>query len=442
MTQLHTYLLQFLLNSPEKETEIVPKIAYSSHEKEFGNYAVVIQASDFFTKNYGSKNSLPSLPLPAIEGMPFLYGKAEIEKRGNTIIIHADLLASAFVLLSRYEEWVQPNCRDEHGRFPAQHSIAYKSGFLHRPIIDEYGALLRRCLREAGIEVAEPAQKINALYLTHDVDFLTRYGSLRGVCSAMWRSVLHCKNEITPALESLKNPRNDPFFTFPWILQKNTELQNRLPHTNVETIMFLKSKKYCNRRDRPFYRLVSRAARQLISLLQHANATIGLHASYTAGENPALIAGEKQKLERACKTHITCNRNHFLRSQNPVDMDYLLPSGILHDFTVGFADCAGFRLSTCRPVRYISVETKEVSDLLLHPLLIMDCSLSDERYMNLNENEAFEYAAQLIERVQKHNGEIVLLWHNHVFAATEKYNHTELYTKILDYIAKVYTITN
>lgn len=422
------YLLRFLLNTPEQETEIVPKIAYSSCEEEFSNYAVVIQASDFFTKNYGNKNSLPSFPLPTIENIPFLYGKAEIEKRGNTIIIHADLIASAFVLLSRYEEYVQPHLRDEHGRFSAKHTIAYTNEFLHRPIVDEYGALLRKCLREVGVEVAEPEQKFSKIYLTHDVDFLSRYGSFRGLCGAVWRTLKSGINEITPALQSLKNPLNDPFFTFPWIVQNNAKF---------ETLFFLKSKKYHNRHDRPFYSLASRAARHLISLLQQSGATIGLHASYAAGENPKLIAGEKQELETACNTQITYNRNHFLRSLNPSDMTYLLRSGIRHDFTMGYADYAGFRLGTCRAVHYIDIETKTVHDLMLHPLLIMDCTLSDERYMNLNENEAFNHAKLLIDSVKKYNGEVVLLWHNHLFAETEKYNHRELYCKILKYIAEI-----
>ena len=484
MNKLHNHLLRFLLNCPKQENKILPKIAYSTHEQEFSNYAIVIHASDFFTKNYGNKHSLPTLPLPTIENIPFFYGTSQIERQGNTIIIHADLIASAFVLLTRYEEWVQPDQRDKHGRFLAKHSIACKSGFLHRPVIDEYGALLRKCLREVGIDVPEPQQQFSKIYLTHDVDFLTRYGSLRGFCGAVWRSLGIRKNvtresikntkfakktfvslwdnEITHAIKSLRNPQNDPFFTFPWILRKNAELQKQLPNQEIETIIFLKSTsanfvRHCgldpqshvnreemlkqvqhdrNHHDRPFYSLTSKAARQLISLITNS-AAIGLHTSYAASENPALIAKEKQELETACNAKITHNRNHFLRSQNPTDMDFLIKNGILHDFTLGYADCAGFRLGTCRPVHYINVETKEVSNLILHPLLIMDCTLSDERYMNLNENQALDYAALLIDTAKKYNGEIVLLWHNQVFAETEKFNHRDLYAKILEYIMSV-----
>ncbi len=441
MNKLYDYLLRFLLNCPERENEIVPQITYAStslNDKEFANYAIVIRASDFFTTNYGNENSLPSLPLPTIENIPILYGNAKIERQGNTIIIHADLLASTFVLLTRYEEWLQTDLRDEHGRFLAKHSIASKSGFLHRPIVDEYGVLLRKYLRQTGVDVPEPAQKINKIYLTHDVDFLTRYTSFRGFCGAVWRTLKTGKNEITLAIKALRNPQNDPFFSFPWILQHNAELK----YPQMETLFFLKSRKYPNHYDHPFYSLRKKVAKQLISLLKKENVTIGLHTSYTATENSALIVKEKQELEKACNTAITCNRNHFLRTKNPADMDFLLKAGIIHDFTLGFADCAGFRLGTCRPVQYINVENKEITNLLLHPLLIMDCSLSDKRYMNLNENEAFEYATRLIEQVKTHNGEAVLLWHNQAFAENEKFNNQELYCKILNYIATIYSNNN
>ena len=44
-------------------------------------------------------------------------------------------------MLSRYEEAVLLD-RDDHDRFPATASIAYKTGFLDRPIIDEYVEIL------------------------------------------------------------------------------------------------------------------------------------------------------------------------------------------------------------------------------------------------------------------------------------------------------------
>jgi hypothetical protein len=101
---------------------------------------------------------------------------------------------------------------------------------------------------------------------------------------------------------------------------------------------------------------------------------------------------------------------------------------------MGFADIAGFRLGTCRAVRWIDTENQKLTSLVLHPLLIMDNTLSDERYMNLKVDEAFRYCKNLIDEVKKNNGELVLLWHNNSVEKNNKQYHRELYHKIIDYL--------
>ena len=69
---------------------------------------------------------------------------------GSQLIIHADLLASTYFLISRYEEMYRRSERDSYGRFPGKSSLPYRAGFLHRPIIDEYGEALRQILLETA----------------------------------------------------------------------------------------------------------------------------------------------------------------------------------------------------------------------------------------------------------------------------------------------------
>ena len=88
----------------------------------------------------------------------------------NTLVLHADLIASTYFLISRYEEMVQPNKRDVHGRFPGKESLPYRAGFIDSPLVDEYGKLLRSQLRGTGCKVPESQQQIRKIYLTHDVD--------------------------------------------------------------------------------------------------------------------------------------------------------------------------------------------------------------------------------------------------------------------------------
>ncbi|HVB86732.1 MAG TPA: hypothetical protein VNK23_08740 [Candidatus Dormibacteraeota bacterium] len=49
-----------------------------------------------------------------------------------------DLLLVMLLVLSRWEESVATE-HDNHGRFASKQSVAFKHGFLERPIVDEYG---------------------------------------------------------------------------------------------------------------------------------------------------------------------------------------------------------------------------------------------------------------------------------------------------------------
>ena len=66
----------------------------------------------------------------------------------------------------------------------------------------------------------------------------------------------------------------------------------------------------------------------------------------------------------------------------------------------------------------------------------MDCTFSNQEYMNLTENEAFEKIIGLLNQVKKHNGEVVLLWHNTVFSEIDGGYHKSLYTNIIKELAK------
>jgi hypothetical protein len=431
------YIIRFLLGSGNNT--IIDAVGYTADENIFEQYKVVIVPSGFFDKAvYGKKGSLPALPLDFIDGIPLLFGKAIVEKKGKTLVIHADIIASSYFLLSRYEEWICTDVRDSHGRFPGKESIAYKAGVLHRPIVDEYGRFLRKCLREAGISIDEPPAKFKKIYLTHDVDEPFRYRTYRNIAGAFLTSIKEKKNYLSDVFKTFKgNLNDDPLFTFPWILEENDKLKNL-----SETIFFLKAAKKSYFYDKPVYNLQSKDIRRLIALIKKNGGKIGLHSSYFSGEFPEIIPEEKNRLEKAIGEKVFYNRHHFLRSKEPQDMQYLISAGITDDFTLGYADVAGFRLGTSQSVKWIDVRTKTVTDLNLHPLILMDVSLSEEKYMNLTFDEALEYAKILINKVKEFNGELVLLWHNSVLTDENSFGHKELYRELLKHLKNTSTQKN
>ena len=425
MAEIIRYIIRFMIDERQKD-DFTRFVGYTSDVSLFANYKVVIVPSNFFDDGiYGTNATKPLLPLKMIEGVPFLFGTPDIERMGDTIVVHADLVASAYFLISRYEEVLNRETRDEHGRFPGRVSLLHCVGMIDRPIVDEYGKLIRKWLGENGIKTDEFVHLVRKINLTHDVDapFHCR----------TWRNVAHHlisgKNMIEVIREKFKPLHNDLYYNFPWLLQQNNMLQHSVGGERCQSLFFFKSGGK-TKFDKPHYDFKSKDMRVLLELCREQGVVIGLHSSYHAGLNPSLIAAEKQKLEEATGCEVKCNRHHFLSSREPEDMEYLEKEGFTDDYTMGYADVAGFRLGTSKPVRFINPVTRRLTSLTLHPLIIMDSTLSEEKYMNLTAGKAAEYSRQLIQNIRHVNGELTLLWHNTMVVEQKGYLR-ELYTKLL-----------
>ncbi len=425
------YIIRFLLGEDISE-EIVAAIGYTNNSKHFERYSIVIIPSGFFTNHtYGTTSSLPELPLQEIEGTPLLFGSPLVEQVGGTLAIHADIIASTYFLITRYEEIIQRNIRDEHGRFPGKMSLPYRAGFLHRPIVDEYRLLLRKWLQQYGLRLPEVKKEIQHIWLTHDLDAPTLYRTWKGLIRS-----IRDKRGLISSIQGRYGPvENDPYYTFPWIFEQNNLLREQTGKEICQAILFIRSGGKC-KQDKPHYSLHSKDISQLIESVLSNDMKIGLHSSYQAGKSPSLIKKEKTILEENTGKSIRLNRHHFLSSREPEDMTHLEAAGITDDFTMGYADVAGFRLGTSYPVRWINPVTRRLSSILQHPLTIMDCSLEEKKYMGLSYEEAQAYSLNLIEQVKNVGGELTLLWHNTSAMENSGSYLRKLYSHLLNELAK------
>lgn len=423
-----TYIISFLT----RDENVVDRVGYTDDVSEFHRYSVVIIPSGFFREDvYATERTIPSLPLSDIQSIPLLFGTPHTEWVGDTLVTHADIIASTFFLVTRYEECVNQR-RDVHQRFSAQHSFLKQAGLLLRPLVDEYACVLRGWLRETGMAVKEESNAFSAIYLTHDVDCLDYYHSLRGTLGGIKRVLLKETDERWLDIRrSWSNIELDPAYEFPWMAQQNA----LLPKARV--VYFMKAVGRYHRYDRPLYDLQSQKLRRFYRFCQESGAEMGLHCSYLSGERPALLYEEKQRLEQALHIRITQTRYHYLRSCSYRDMQVLNDMGVKHDFTMAFADEVGFRLGTTRPVRWINPETMQLTSLVLHPLTLMECTLMESRYMSLSYTQALHVACQLINQVYKHAGELVLLFHNTSFAGPLAEDYRALYTHLLQYVQEL-----
>ena len=392
MKQIVDYIIQFLLYGNE---EAAKQVGYTPDEAEWQNYRVVIVPNG----QLGKEIVMPD----------FSEAKGErLEAKGTeqpTWIIRTDIVYNTFFFISRAEE-VMNTERDEHGRFLAKYSILGQNNRLMIPTVDEYARMLMKLL-----DLPLPTPSFSQIYLTHDIDTIAHYRHLRGAIGGIVRG------EWRKVIASLRDIHNDPAYTFSWLIAQDKKVEG------AECIYFVKDtlgKGY----DYPQYKLDGKDFETAEELIENSGAKIGWHGSYYGGDKANRLLGDKAGL----------HRSHYLRCS--IDqMQRLAEVGVTDDFTMMFPDQVGFRLQTTRPVRWINPKTMQLTDLVLHPLTVMDCTLSNSNYMNLNEDEAYFECQRLLEKIHQNAGEVVLLWHNTTPAGNTY--HRSLYPKLLEIICSL-----
>jgi hypothetical protein len=418
------YILDFLTGASVAQSGVV----YYGHQVDAPDCAKVVVVPAVSNLDI---QSLPAVPFACLEGVPVLFGVVGVERANGKIVVQADIVASAFFLLSRYEEILKPDCRDQHGRFLAKDSVVFQQGYGARPLVDEYGALLRKWLREAGASVPAEKQGFSAVYLTHDVDEPFKFPRLTSVVKQYVKNILHYHYSPSP-LKKYIHEEYDEQNTFPKIINYDRELKEKLRDIPVKSIYFLISAgSFFNRR---YYSFFSKKTERLINLLKASGAKLGLHISCEAGARPKRINREANRLKRKSGRDTIMSRHHFLKWREPENVAYMEQAGVTADFTLTYADCAGFRVGTCRPYCFINPGTKELTSVVIHPLEIMDGTLDRPAYMDLDYERALDKCRELIDQVYNHNGELVLLWHNTEFLG--KNYQEDLYKAVLGYIAQ------
>ena len=383
MQAIIDYIITFLLygNSPAAK-----QVGYTADESQWEKYRVVIVPNG----QLGKEIIMPHLDELHVEQLE------ASDDQTTRWIIRTDIVYNTFFFISRAEELINPQ-RDEHGRFAAKYSLLSQHNRLMIPLVDEYARMLMKLL-----DLPLPTPSFSKIYLTHDIDSIAQYRHLRGAVGGIirgeWRKVLASQQDI----------HNDPAFTFPWLIAQDKKVKG------AECIYFVKDtsgKQY----DYPQYNLRGKDFALVQQTLETSGAKIGLHSSYYG------IHGAESWKEGG-------HRSHYLRCS--IDqMQALADAGIRDDFTMQFPDQVGFRLQTTRPVRWINPKTMQLTDLLLHPLTVMDCTLSNTNYMHLSEDEAYFECQRLFEKIHQNTGEIVLLWHN--TNPTGNTYHRSLYPKLL-----------
>jgi len=327
-----------------------------------------------------------------------------------------DLFGTMFFLISRYEEAVEENHADKHDRFPSSASALGKLGLLDRAIGNEYIEFLWRRMKQLWPGL-QRKQRDFRLLPSHDVDLpslfinKTKRAVLRNTIGELRRGGV--SNFVSRSLSACRyywgKLSADPFDTIDWIMERSESASAR------SEFFYIAEKSDALDPGIPLDAPIVRDQWTRIAKRGHR---LGLHPGYATYDSPAKIDGakailKKQMRDLGIEQDQLGSRQHFLRWRTPETACHLEAAGIDYDSTLGYADAAGFRCGVCYEFPMYDLKHHKPLKIRQRPLVVMDCTVVDERYMNMGLSAgAHDYILMLKRTCQRFNGDFTILWHN------------------------------
>jgi hypothetical protein len=335
-----------------------------------------------------------------------------------------DIFGSAFYLLARIEEFDKQQ-RDEHNRFPFGASILRNQELIYRPLVNEYVEVLWHNI----LLLAPGTERKNltfAISPSHDIDNPFFYNNL--YLLKKLKKLFKGPNKI-----SLRD----------WFL--NIQQKKEDPYCNIENIAKINSQAGIAG---TFNFMASKASRynsgynifdeKIISLIRAVisnDQNIGFHPGYESVNDIDIFGAEYKNLCKAVASinediKIKGGRQHFLRFNNPDTWKAWEKYKLEYDSTLGFAEEPGFRCGICFPYQVFDLEERITLSLVERPLILMDVSLTLEKYKNMNLGSAFQLANRLKQTTIYYKGNFEILFHNDWLAQSSQ--RMEFYKGLLN----------
>ncbi len=359
--------------------------------------------------------------------LPLIFGDNSFEEKEDEIVSGQDIFASAFFMLTRWEENVKTE-RDKYNRFPDKNAFVQQYNLQYRPLVNEYTSFLLNLLRSNGYSKNERKHEYTPV-ITHDVDFIARYDSFKKYFKALGGDILHrksIKSFFQTNLDYFKIKlfkKLDNYDTFDFLMDISE--QNNLK----SNFYFIPA--YINEEDAR-YDIRDHRIKSIIDNIDKRGHKIGFHGPFRSYNNFKLL---KEEQERLINIHfeIKEGRQHYLRFANPNTWQILDDAMMRKDSTMGFSYGGGFRAGTCFEYSVFNIEKRKKLRLKEMPLIAMEVGIK-AKYSN--KDEFMKNIIFLSKIVRKYNGNFVFLWHNSNFNTFEWNFATEYYKKIMNEISK------
>lgn len=321
-----------------------------------------------------------------------------------------DLFASAFFMVSRYEEYL-PSKLDKYDRYRGSQSMNFKAGILEKPMVNLYARELQKLFSEKYARLVFKKKKFEYI-ATFDIDMAYSYAEkgLKRNLGGLIKSLLlsDFKDARTRALVLSKGMR-DPFDTYDYFL--GVCKQNSI----AAKIFFLLGD------ESKFDKNISHESERFRKLIQDISAKeeVGIHLSFKSHISSAKSQVEINRLEEITNKKINSNRYHYLRFHVQSSYPRLVKHGITEEYSMGYAPRAGFRAGICTAHYFFNLKTNEQTNLKIFPFTFMDATFT--HYYRMENEQALEKIRALMQTVYHFGGTFIGIWHNSSFTEEKEW---------------------
>ena len=137
---------------------------------------------------------------------------------------------------------------------------------------------------------------------------------------------------------------------------------------------------------------------------------VGIHPSYASNSNIETLTKEIKRLQEITHRNTSKSRQHFLKLNLPNTYRNLIDNDIKADYTMGYAEQAGFRASICSPFYFYDLDVETETKLLILPFTTMEATY--QYYKKSTPEEASAHISKLMDIVKSVNGTFISVWHN------------------------------
>lgn len=325
-----------------------------------------------------------------------------------------DVLAAIFYLISRYEEYL-PYQKDSYGRYAHTNSLAYKSDFLHLPLVNFWLKDLMERLPIVNCQLStentslitpNPQLQTNKFTFTptYDIDiaYAHQYQSIFKNVGGFFKDLMRGNLEkIIERANVYSGKTKDPFDVYDWL----DDLHKRYQLQPIYFFLLAEKRGMYDKNISPKSNGMKRLIKQ-----HYLKYTIGIHPSWQSGDNKIVVKNEIKQLENITQANCTISRQHYIRFTLPETYRHLINERITKDYSMGYGSINGFRASVASPFFWYDLAAEKQTSLLIYSFCYMDANSYFKQQLSADAAEL--ELQQYYDVVQQVGGQCIAILHN------------------------------